>query len=80
MRITNKDLEAKLRRLNAISTAQYGIEGAYGGVRLVRICDPVKHTIADVGPRFSKTELYHALWMLEDWVLQEDMVKKRDSK
>jgi|15BtaG_2_1085339.scaffolds.fasta_scaffold04274_3 hypothetical protein len=58
-RITTKDLEAKLARINDLTDGTYTLDWAYGGVRLTKFTAPDRHSgERDISDRFTKRELY----------------------
>ena len=66
MRITNKDVENVLERLNAVSKNKYSLEWAYGGVKLLKD-DSREITLY----RHTKKELYHIILAILKWSEQE---------
>ena len=56
MRMTKEVLRAKLEQLNSLTSNTYDFDYAYGGVRLVKICN--EHGgVSDMSERVKKREM-----------------------
>jgi len=71
MRITQKDLQKGLERLNSYTKGQYRLEGAYGGWQLVREIEDGTGAITNISNGFkSNREVYdliHAICRLLEY-------------
>ena len=75
-RITDKDLEAAVERLNSFSKKTYVISYAYGRVRLQQ---KGKGTCIerDVSPRLPRPQLYDIVWTIIEYVTSENREAKK---
>ena len=74
-RITNKDLERAVSRLNSYSKRKYRIHGAYGKVQLVVESLRYPTAVSIITPFVSKRELYNIIHSIIEYILAENKVK-----
>lgn len=70
VRITQKDIQTLLNRINKHSKNQYGIDRAYGGYMLVQYANE-NGGCREISPRVEGRQLYNILSTLESYIIQE---------